>query len=1054
MKMTKKQKIALSTGTITALVILGACGDSVTQVTNVGIESVASYKELPECNDRNDGEPYYVKDSSSMYLCTGNSWKKMNGETGATGKEGSSCTVSALENGSGYEVLCGGKKVGTLLNGAKGETGANGTSCSAETTADGIKVYCGGEYIGILTNGPKGSKGDDGKSCSAAAASDGIVVSCGGEYVGTLTNGSNGAPGENCSIEEVSVGAKITCGEKTVTITNGTGSKGDDCMGEALANGNIQITCGTTVIGEIRNGTPGVNGKSAYEIALDYGFVGTEAQWLQSLKGAAGANGTSCTVKANATVDGFDLTCGENTVVIKNGKAGTNCTVQEKAAGSYDLVCGGSTVTIKDGATGAAGTGCTVKESSTAGAYDLKCGENVVTVKDGAAGANGTSCTVQTSTTADGYDLKCGESTVTIKNGVAGTSCTVQKNTTDGGYDLDCGGSTVTIKDGATGAAGTGCTVKESSTAEAYDLQCGDNVVTVKNGATGANGKSAYELAVDNGFNGTLSQWLESLNGTSCTVKAVSDGYDVYCGDEKVGSLTNGGKGDKGDDCDVATGTDGAAYDIVCGGTTKGHLYNGANCTVTSSASGATIQCGTGPAVSVTNGTSCYTSSTSTGYDVYCGSEKVGSLSNGGKGDTGADGKSCDVATGTDGAAYDIVCGGTTKGHLYNGAGCTITPTSSGSHMVKCGDADAVEITNGTNGTNGYNCWIANGATTGTYDVVCGDPQITSTQTRQTLRDGKNGDPGTGCSVSPADDGAFIQCGSSSSVKINNGSSGSRGAPGTSCTVTQEGNGARVKCGENDTGVLIEKGATGAQGDGCTTTDTHDGYIKVTCGTGSNKTETTMFKAACGSDPFDPDSSLCDVRDGKLYKTVYIGETNSKQRWMAKNLNYNTSNSWCGGGVHEGTAEGDCSVYGRLYTQSAALTACPGGWHLPSKAEFETLIRYAGGGTNPTNTAGDSTYPVYVTAGAGVKLKSTSNLWTGSTDAAKGMDEYGFAALPAGYRHYSNSKFYYVGEYAYFWSSTTGGYGAYYMALRYDNAYASLRTNNVGYGFSVRCLKD
>ena len=32
-------------------------------------------------------------------------------------------------------------------------------------------------------------------------------------------------------------------------------------------------------------------------------------------------------------------------------------------------------------------------------------------------------------------------------------------------------------------------------------------------GAPGLNGKSAYELAVENGFNGTVTEWLESLKG-------------------------------------------------------------------------------------------------------------------------------------------------------------------------------------------------------------------------------------------------------------------------------------------------------------------------------------------------------------------------------------------------------------------------------------------------------------------------------------------------------------------------------------------------------------
>lgn len=39
------------------------------------------------------------------------------------------------------------------------------------------------------------------------------------------------------------------------------------------------------------SGTPGADGKSAYEIAIENGFVGTEAEWLESLIGPAGADG-------------------------------------------------------------------------------------------------------------------------------------------------------------------------------------------------------------------------------------------------------------------------------------------------------------------------------------------------------------------------------------------------------------------------------------------------------------------------------------------------------------------------------------------------------------------------------------------------------------------------------------------------------------------------------------------------------------------------------------------------------------------------------------------
>ena len=40
---------------------------------------------------------------------------------------------------------------------------------------------------------------------------------------------------------------------------------------------------------ETLKGADGKNGKSAYQIAVDNGFSGTELEWLESLKGADGA---------------------------------------------------------------------------------------------------------------------------------------------------------------------------------------------------------------------------------------------------------------------------------------------------------------------------------------------------------------------------------------------------------------------------------------------------------------------------------------------------------------------------------------------------------------------------------------------------------------------------------------------------------------------------------------------------------------------------------------------------------------------------------------------
>jgi uncharacterized protein (TIGR02145 family) len=155
----------------------------------------------------------------------------------------------------------------------------------------------------------------------------------------------------------------------------------------------------------------------------------------------------------------------------------------------------------------------------------------------------------------------------------------------------------------------------------------------------------------------------------------------------------------------------------------------------------------------------------------------------------------------------------------------------------------------------------------------------------------------------------------------------------------------------------------------------------------------TLFLATlisgCTRDPFEEDNSgtFSDSRDGRLYDWVRIGT----QIWMADNLGYLPAVSppatlsetapnyyvlnYSGTSVSEAKAGTSYAAYGALYNWTAARTACPSGWHLPSDTEWTVLTDYLGGA-----------------ATAGMKMKST----TGWVDNGNGDNSSGFNAFPAG----------------------------------------------------------
>ncbi|WP_290734117.1 MULTISPECIES: fibrobacter succinogenes major paralogous domain-containing protein [unclassified Fibrobacter] len=182
-------------------------------------------------------------------------------------------------------------------------------------------------------------------------------------------------------------------------------------------------------------------------------------------------------------------------------------------------------------------------------------------------------------------------------------------------------------------------------------------------------------------------------------------------------------------------------------------------------------------------------------------------------------------------------------------------------------------------------------------------------------------------------------------------------------------------------------------------------------------------------------NTLKDLRDGQVYKTVKIGN----QVWMAENLNYKTDSSFC----YNDSAE-YCAKYGRLYTWTAAMDACPDGWRLPGETDFKSLVKVVGDEKD-----------------AGTKLKSTSGWSDKDGKSGNGTDAFGFSALPAGM---GNVGIYSGEDYTtYFWGSTecgsegvpeTGDGCASTMSMDYDDVDVSLKSYAAkDLWLSVRCVK-
>jgi len=143
-----------------------------------------------------------------------------------------------------------------LLKGDKGDTGLKGDRGDKGDTG---------------SIGPQGQKGDTG--ATGAQGQQGIQGLKGDK-------GDTGAQGQQ--------GIQGTKGDRGDTGAQGAkGDKGDTGAQGPKGDKGDGLDYATMTPEEIAN----ITGKSAYDVAVDSGFVGTDAEWLLSLKGDTGSKG-------------------------------------------------------------------------------------------------------------------------------------------------------------------------------------------------------------------------------------------------------------------------------------------------------------------------------------------------------------------------------------------------------------------------------------------------------------------------------------------------------------------------------------------------------------------------------------------------------------------------------------------------------------------------------------------------------------------------------------------------------------------------------------------
>lgn len=234
-------------------------------------------------------------------------------------------------------------------------------------------------------------------------------------------------------------------------------------------------------------------------------------------------------------------------------------------------------------------------------------------------------------------------------------------------------------------------------------------------------------------------------------------------------------------------------------------------------------------------------------------------------------------------------------------------------------------------------------------------------------------------------------------------------------------------------------------------------------------------------------TKFTDDRDGQIYESVKIGN----QIWMSENLKYlphvNSGNDGSEdvdgvsyyyvydfmissgvdalANISNAKSTIKFETYGVLYNfyavNNTIIPVCPTGWHVPDTTEWQELYSYIENDQSSTNGG----------IGIGSYLKSSDEClygedydpddhwdiygWSLAGDGpGDGTDDYGFTALPGGFRG-DSGYFVTLNDKGYWWSSTESNDSEVFISnLSFNDDLFNMTETSKDFGHSVRCIQD